>query len=579
MDLIIAPTFDPGPGLTDTVGVWRPSAGAFYLRYENQTGNADLSVTFGATTDLPLVGDWDGDGIDTVGVFRPTTTQFFLKNANTPAAPIAYTFVYGATTDIPVKGDWDGNGADGIGVYRPSNNTFYLRNSLSSGIPDFTMPFGIANAIPLSGNWQGRSYSGHDSPAYYNPDTSTFSISLQVCNCTPVTPYVINATLGVAGDSPFSGDWTGYGDGLGVFRPSNGLIYLRNHPTTGIADTTLVFGIPNDKPVAGHWGTTTDMLASYGITVYAQGSDPAQDPGNTKGVAWQAGELDQILAGVQNTANAFALFETNVLSRGYTDPKVIYKRIMGNFKVVHVINGFTFIDANGHPVADGCDGAINRACTSNDRGVILFYGNLNITPYTFVHEEGHRFDNQSNIPATNMSLSESISGANVVIDCGSPTITPGVPSPSPTHGPTATLTKVPARVMGEIINQPQTWTRGERGWGSGPAKIPGGGALITTFQQNPAFLATGVPKTTAVSEATADTFLNWVYSISSGASATNPCNQPFPGTWNGFHNEDWVGMTSNNAIPGNPDNTHPGSKRSEVMQNTMSQIFQQHTTW
>jgi hypothetical protein len=42
--------------------------------------------------------------------------------------------------------------------------------------------------------------------------------------------------------------------GTGVFRPTNGLTYLRNDPaTSGVADIQMVYGVPNDKPVAGHW--------------------------------------------------------------------------------------------------------------------------------------------------------------------------------------------------------------------------------------------------------------------------------------------------------------------------------------
>jgi len=44
--------------------------------------------------------------------------------------------------------------------------------------------------------------------------------------------------------------------GTGVFRPTNGLTYLRNDPATiGAADIQMVYAVPNDKPVAGHWSS------------------------------------------------------------------------------------------------------------------------------------------------------------------------------------------------------------------------------------------------------------------------------------------------------------------------------------
>ena len=54
------------------------------------------------------------------------------------------------------------------------------------------------------------------------------------------------------------------GDTVGVFRPSNGLIYLKNTNTGGFADISLNFGMPGDYPVAGDWdGNGTDTIGVY----------------------------------------------------------------------------------------------------------------------------------------------------------------------------------------------------------------------------------------------------------------------------------------------------------------------------
>ncbi|MEP7287446.1 MAG: hypothetical protein ABI947_16940, partial [Chloroflexota bacterium] len=46
--------------------------------------------------------------------------------------------------------------------------------------------------------------------------------------------------------------------GIGVFRPTNGIIFLKNNPTvSGYADINIIFGIPNDKPIAGRWVNTS----------------------------------------------------------------------------------------------------------------------------------------------------------------------------------------------------------------------------------------------------------------------------------------------------------------------------------
>ena len=253
-------TGTPGTGgsLIETIGVFRPSQSTFYLRNSNTTGVADITTTFGATTDLPVVGDWDGDGIATVGIYRSSTGEFFLRDSNAQGAAVTHYFVLGSPGDMPMAGDWNNDGVDGVGVFRPTNGLIYIKNSLTTGFADFTMVLGIPNDVPVAGDWNG---DGKDSPGVYRPSSSTFFLTNQVCNCAVFADYT--ATLGIAGDSPVAGDWTGLGhSGIGVFRPTSGLIYLRNDPTSsGFADINIVFGIPNDKPVAGHWSGTGGPLS------------------------------------------------------------------------------------------------------------------------------------------------------------------------------------------------------------------------------------------------------------------------------------------------------------------------------
>jgi hypothetical protein len=56
-----------------------------------------------------------------------------------------------------------------------------------------------------------------------------------------------------------AGDWNGDGiDTTGVFRPSNGIIFLKNTNTSGFADIALNYGLPGDKPVVGDWDDDGD---------------------------------------------------------------------------------------------------------------------------------------------------------------------------------------------------------------------------------------------------------------------------------------------------------------------------------
>ncbi|MEP7288421.1 MAG: hypothetical protein ABI947_21940 [Chloroflexota bacterium] len=233
----------------DTIGIFRPSTNTFYMRNSNTTGSADLSSTFGLSTDFPVVGDWNGDGISTIGVYRPSTAFFYLKNSNSPGAPVAYSFQLGYPNDMPMAGDWDGDGTDGVGVFRPSNGLIYLKNDLVTGYAQFQMVLGIPGDVPIAGDWDGDGIAG---PGVFRPSTANFYLSNKVCNCSVFADYQI--ALGAGGDQPMAGDWNGNGiSGIGVFRPSNGQMYLKYNPTAGYADISLIFGIPNDKPVAGQW--------------------------------------------------------------------------------------------------------------------------------------------------------------------------------------------------------------------------------------------------------------------------------------------------------------------------------------
>jgi hypothetical protein len=80
-------------------------------------------------------------------------------------------------------------------------------------------------------------------------------------NTTGIADIAIN--YGVPGDYPVVGDWDGNGTAtIGVYR--SGSFYLRNSNTLGFADTVFAFGQPGDQPVAGDWdGDGIDTIGVY----------------------------------------------------------------------------------------------------------------------------------------------------------------------------------------------------------------------------------------------------------------------------------------------------------------------------
>lgn len=140
-----------------TAGVFRPSTGTWHLRNGTGGGPADAgSLRYGAPGDKPVVGDWNGDGTPTPGVFRPTTATWYLTDTvPTPGATTPGTthhlVRYGSPDDLPVAGDWNGDGTTGLGVHR--SGAWHLRDTLTSGAAQTTVPFGSPGDTPVVGDW------------------------------------------------------------------------------------------------------------------------------------------------------------------------------------------------------------------------------------------------------------------------------------------------------------------------------------------------------------------------------------------------------------------------------------------
>jgi hypothetical protein len=233
------------PMSVDTVGVFNPQNGGLYLKTINTSGFADLTLTYGLPGDIPLAGDWNGDGIDTVGVYR--AGSFYLRNSNSDGFA-DLVFAFGVPGDQPVVGDWDGDGLDTIGVYRSSLGHFFLRNSNSSGPADLQFSLGIAGDMGISGDWDG---DGFASAGVFRPTNGGFY--LKNANTSGVADVKLLG-FGLPGDYPVVGNWDGDAaatDTIGVYRGDS--FYLRNSNSNGLADVILTMGLFGNIPIAGDW--------------------------------------------------------------------------------------------------------------------------------------------------------------------------------------------------------------------------------------------------------------------------------------------------------------------------------------
>ena len=105
---------------------------------------------------MPVTGDFDGNGEDTVGLYSPSNGFFFLRNVNKPgSADLVFGYGPGGAGWTPLVGDWNGDRSDTVGLYSQSNGFYFLRNANSSGPADVVFGYGPAGATPLVGDWDG----------------------------------------------------------------------------------------------------------------------------------------------------------------------------------------------------------------------------------------------------------------------------------------------------------------------------------------------------------------------------------------------------------------------------------------
>lgn len=107
--------------------VWRPSTAVWYVITSttlNSYPNPTYVQQLGLSGDIPLTGDFDGNGITDYGVWRPSTATWYAIPSNSPGTLIVKQ--WGLNGDIPVPGDFDGDSITDFAVWRPSTATWWI---------------------------------------------------------------------------------------------------------------------------------------------------------------------------------------------------------------------------------------------------------------------------------------------------------------------------------------------------------------------------------------------------------------------------------------------------------------------
>jgi hypothetical protein len=217
---------------TYAAGLWRLPA------VELSFGPSDRDM-------IPLVGDWDGDGVDSPGLYDPATGSFFLRNSCTPG-PADLSFTFGPPGALPVVGDWSGEGRDSIGVYLPGEGHCVLRARPEPGPADISFDIGSRDGamMAVAGDWDG---TGRDRVGLYHPEYSTWFLLAENRTGAAVETFDFGPNAGV----PIVGDWDGDGaDEVGVYVVEQGQAFLADENRAGTACSRALVEPPGAWPLA-----------------------------------------------------------------------------------------------------------------------------------------------------------------------------------------------------------------------------------------------------------------------------------------------------------------------------------------
>jgi hypothetical protein len=218
---------------TMDLGVWRPSTGEWIL-FDGQSAEPPPVAILGRPGDIPVLGDFDGDGKTDFAVYRPSEGKTYIIKSSDYAG---YSVQLGTSSDVPVAADHDGDGKTDVVLYTAADHDWKVLES-STNTNTVTVFEGNPNDKPVPCDFDGDEKAD---TAYWRDSVHAFVSKDSADGEEKFEP------IGAPGDIPVCADYDGDGkDDPAVVRSSIATWFIKQSSGEPIA---VAWGSPGDTPI------------------------------------------------------------------------------------------------------------------------------------------------------------------------------------------------------------------------------------------------------------------------------------------------------------------------------------------